>query len=107
MNDSDQDINDPKNYIKDHDFHIDEDDNMKGGRGVREIFENEISEPEIMLFCKGDQQSTELLQLYSNLAKEQQYDSLILKIKNQDIDENSDKDHKCHFVKNFYLVNIF
>ena len=101
MIDSDQEINDPKNYIKDHDFHIDEDDNMIGGKGVREIFENEISEPEIILFCKGDQQSTELLQICSNLAKEKQYDSLILSIKKQNTDKIYDKSINSISLKTF------
>ena len=106
MYDSEQEINDKKNYIKDDDFHEDDEDRKGLGKGVREIFENEISEPEIMLFCKGDQQSTELLQKFSNLAKEQQYDSLILAIKNVHIEEGSDRELKSHFVKNFYLVII-
>ena len=105
MYESEHENNGPsKKYIKDDDFR-DSDYEQKGaGRGVRDIFENEISEPEIMLFCKGDSQSTELLQKFSNLAKEQQYDSLILAIKNLQIEEGSDKELKAHFVKNFYLV---
>lgn len=103
---SDLEINDRKNYIKDDDFRDSDFDTRGIGKGVREIFENEISEPEIMLFCKGDSQSTELLQKLSNLAKEQQYDSLILAVKNHQIDDGSDRELKSHFVKNFYMVNI-
>ena len=107
MYDSDQEINKSKNYIKENDFHPDFEEERRGaGRGVRDIFENEISEPEIMLFCKGHQQSTELLQKYSNLAKEQQYDSLVISIKSLQLEEGSDRELKCHFVKNFYLVFI-
>jgi hypothetical protein len=105
MLESEHDFIERKDYMKDDDFHEDDEERMGIGKGVKEIFENEISEPEIMLFCKGDSQSTELLQKYSNLAKEQQYDALILAVKNLQIDEGSDKELKSHFVKNFYLVN--
>lgn len=106
MFDSDQEqTNRSKNYIKENDFNQDYDEEREGGgRGVKDIFENEISEPEIMLFCKGDQQSTEILQKFSNLAKEQKYDSLIISINGLQLEEGSDKELKCHFVKNFYLV---
>ncbi len=104
MLESEHDFIERKDYMKDDDFHEDDEERMGIGKGDKEIFENEISEPEIMLFCKGDSQSTELLQKYSNLAKEQQYDALILAVKNLQIDEGSDKELKSHFVKNFYLV---
>lgn len=104
MLESEFDYSEKRDYMKDDDFHEDEEERMGIGKGVKEIFENEISEPEIMLFCKGDSQSTELLQKFSSLAKEQQYDALVLAVKNLQIDEGSDKELKSHFVKNFYLV---
>jgi len=73
-------------------------------RGVKDIFEDEISEPEIILFCKGDQRSTDLLNKYAKLAKLHEYDKII----NQEVrfDENTETDVKSNFVRNFYLVNI-
>jgi|LauGreDrversion4_2_1035121.scaffolds.fasta_scaffold1815448_1 hypothetical protein len=72
-------------------------------RGVKDIFEDEISEPEIMIFCKGDHKSTELLSLYAKMAKLHEYDQII----NHEarFEENTETDVKSNFVRNFYLVN--
>ena len=69
---------------------------------VKEIFENEISEPEIMLFCKGDSKSSELLILYAKLAKLHEYDKIIEH--KVSFDDNPDSDVKSVYVRNFYMV---
>ena len=93
-----------KNYKILDDIHFNEESEVNSKKGVREIFENEISEPEIMLFCKGDSQSTELLQKFSYLSKCNQYELMINLLQHLEIEDKSDPEKKSRFIKAFYMV---
>lgn len=95
--------------ISDNDYKPEEDIELEDSihiqkRGVKDILEDDILEPEIMLFCKGDQRSTELLIKYAKMAKSHEYDKII----NQEVrfEENTETDVKSNFVRNFYLVKF-
>ena len=83
---------------------IEDNENYSGKRRVKEILENEISEPEIMLFCKGDKKSTELLNLLAKMTRMQEYDK-ILKFNYEFVNEENDETEvKSDFVRYFYVV---
>jgi len=93
MNDDKCTYNKLEDEFEDQDF-------CKDQKQSREILENEISEPEIMFFCKGHRKSTELLILFSNMARKHEYD----KILEYNIEENDESNVKVDLVRYFYMV---
>ena len=93
---------DELNYKMSEDFDDDE-ILLKKEKSAKDIFESEIYEPELLIFCKDDRKSFELLQFYSKLAIQNNYEAILSH--KVIFEENSENEVKSIFIRNFYTVN--
>lgn len=73
-------------------------------KACKDIFEDEFLEPEILLFCKDDKRSLQLLNYMSALAKNNNINEII-NFQDQP-GENIESEIKYTFVKFFFKVSF-